>query len=198
VADIFSLKTPVVPVVREAVASGLRVTSIHPLFGPDAVLLAGRTLLICETGDPAAAREARSFFAPTSLAIRTITLEEHDRAMAVVLGLSHAVNLVFAQALLKTGRSFADLAAVASTTFWKQARTSMEVAAESPGLYHAIQRENRESAKTLPLLLDATREFIDAALAETPDRFVEDMRRARAWFSAVPPRKRPESSRAAR
>jgi chorismate mutase/prephenate dehydrogenase len=186
VADIFSLKTPVVPIVRDGVAAGLRVASIHPLFGPDAVLLAGRTLLVCDTGDPGAAREIRSFFAPTSLAIHAISLEDHDRAMAVVLGLSHAVNLIFARALLKTGRTFADLGGVASTTFWKQARTAMEVAAENPRLYHAIQHENRESARTLPLLLDATREFVEAALASDPGPFVSEMERARAWFAKRP------------
>ncbi len=186
VADIFSLKTPVIPLVRKAVASGLRVASIHPLFGPDAVLLAGRTLLVCDTGDAGAAREVRSFFAPTSLAIHAISLEEHDRAMAVVLGLSHAVNLIFARALLKTGRTFAQLGGVASTTFWKQARTAMEVAAENPRLYHAIQHENRESASTLPLLLEAAREFVDAALANDPEPFVAEMERARAWFATRP------------
>lgn len=195
VADIFSLKTPVIPLLREATQSGLRVASIHPLFGPDAVLLAGRTLLICETGDAATAREVRSFFTPTSLTIHAISLEEHDRAMAVVLGLSHAVNLIFARALLKTGRSFAELAGVASTTFWKQARTAMEVASENPRLYHAIQHENRESAWTLSLLVEAAREFNEAALAADCDEFVREMERARSWFSGPQPKGRASAPR---
>jgi len=194
VADIFSLKAPVASALHAAVASGLRVASIHPLFGPDAVLLAGRTLLVCDTGDRGAAREVRAFFAPTSLAIHDVSLEAHDRLMAIVLGLSHAASLVFARALRKTGRSFPELREMASTTFWKQAQTASEVAAENPRLYHAIQHENRESEQTLGILLEAAREFVDAALDPDPGAFVSEMERDREWFAFGAPARPPGKS----
>ncbi len=182
IVDIFSLKTPVAEIIREAVGAGSRVASIHPLFGPDAALLSGRTLLVCDTGHRAAAREVRSYFKPTSLTLHNVSLEAHDRLMAIVLGLSHAVNLIFARALRKTGLSFADLRETASTTFSKQALTAIEVAAENPRLYHAIQRENRESERTLALLLESAREFAEAALSPDPRAFIDEMERDREWF----------------
>jgi len=182
VADIFSLKSSVAPIIRDGVASGLHVASIHPLFGPDARLLAGRTLLVCDTGDRAASRQIRAFFEPTALTIRQLSLEAHDHVMAIVLGLSHAVNLIFSRALMKTGVAFSTLQEYGSSTFQKQVRTASEVVAENPALYHAIQHENHETAAALGLLSEVTREFIDAALDSDPRAFVDEMLRLRAWY----------------
>lgn len=182
VVDIFSLKSVVAPMIRDAVASGLHVASIHPLFGPDARLLAGRTLLVCDTGDRAASKQIRAFFEPTALTIRDLSLESHDRVMAIVLGLSHAVNLIFSRALVRTGVGFRTLQDFGSSTFHKQVRTAAEVAAENPALYHAIQRQNHESGAALGLLTEVTREFVDAALDADPTAFIEEMRRMREWY----------------
>jgi len=207
VADIFSLKSSAAPLIRDGVASGLRVASMHPLFGPDARLLAGRTLLVCDTGDRAAARQIRAFFEPTALTIRDLSLESHDRVMAIVLGLSHAVNLIFSRALVKTGVRFRTLQEFGSSTFHKQVRTASEVIAENPALYHAIQSENHESAAALGLLSEVTREFVATALDTDPSAFVGEMLRMRAWYedagdASARPRarsgRRPAPARAAR
>ena len=197
IADIFSLKSSVASLIREGVAAGQRIASIHPLFGPDARLLAGRTMLVCDTGDRASARRIRAFFEPTSLTIRDVSLETHDRVMAIVLGLSHAVNLIFSRALVRTGLDFATLHELASATFQKQIRTASEVASENPALYHAIQHENRESAAMLALLAETAREFTEAALDSDRTAFVEEMRRARAWYEARPAAKRRKSTKRA-
>ncbi|MFN0152116.1 MAG: prephenate dehydrogenase/arogenate dehydrogenase family protein [bacterium] len=195
VADIFSLKSAVAPLIRDGVASGLRIASIHPLFGPDARLLAGRTLLVCETGDRAASRQIRAFFEPTALSIRDLSLESHDRVMAIVLGLSHAVNLIFSRALVRTGVGFRTLQDFGSSTFHKQVRTAAEVAAENPALYHAIQCQNHESGAALGLLTEVTREFVDAALDADPSAFIEEMNRMREWYEEPGEKSAPRAAR---
>jgi chorismate mutase/prephenate dehydrogenase len=197
IADIFSLKSSVASLIREGVAAGHRIASIHPLFGPDARVLAGRTMLVCDTGDRASARRVRAFFEPTSLTIRDVSLETHDRVMAIVLGLSHAVNLIFSRALVRTVLDFATLHELASATFQKQIRTASEVASENPALYHAIQHENRESAAMLALLAETARQFTEAALDPDRTAFVEEMRRARAWYEARPAAKRRKATKRA-
>ena len=48
--DIGSLKTPLIPALRQLAAAGAEVTSLHPMFGPDAELLSGRHVLFMDAG----------------------------------------------------------------------------------------------------------------------------------------------------
>jgi chorismate mutase/prephenate dehydrogenase len=57
IVDIGSLKSPLRAGLRQLVAAGCKVTSIHPLFGPDTRLLSGRHVVFCNVGDPEATRE---------------------------------------------------------------------------------------------------------------------------------------------
>jgi chorismate mutase/prephenate dehydrogenase len=54
--DIASIKTPIIPLLRESASRGVKVCSIHPMFGPDAASLYDRNVLICDCGS----RESRS------------------------------------------------------------------------------------------------------------------------------------------
>lgn len=184
--DILSLKAPVVEIIREGVARGRRVASLHPLFGPAVVLLSGRVLVVCDCGSPAAAAAARELFAGTSLTVGETSLEEHDQLMALVLGLSHAVNVVFLHALQASGRSYADLRRFASTTFSRQVTAAGEVARENPDLYDEIQHLNPNTGPTFELLLRAAREVADAAGAARRGAFAEIMLAGRAWLEAAP------------
>ena len=155
VFDIFSLKSPASGCIREAVRRGHIAASVHPMFGPTARLLSGRSLVICDTGCPEAARRVRELFEATSLSLVEIPLDEHDRRMADVLGLSHAVNLVFARALAASPLDAAEMRETASTTFHQQARTTAEVAGENPALYFEIQALNPHTPEVLERLAAA-------------------------------------------
>ena len=50
VADIFSLKSHVLDLLEGGARDGLRVASLHPLFGPTARSLGGRVLAVCDCG----------------------------------------------------------------------------------------------------------------------------------------------------
>ncbi|MBN1419544.1 MAG: prephenate dehydrogenase/arogenate dehydrogenase family protein [Planctomycetes bacterium] len=142
VFDLASIKGPIATILRRAAAEGAKVTSLHPLFGPDVELLSGKRLLIARCGHDGAVREARALFEDTTLALVEVDIEEHDRLVGQVLGLSHAINILFAAALDRSGQPLARYLEAASTTFLRQASASAEVVAESPDLYHEIQHRN--------------------------------------------------------
>ena len=48
------------PRLERLAAAGCKVTSIHPMFGPDTRLLSGRSVVFCDVGVPEASREARA------------------------------------------------------------------------------------------------------------------------------------------
>ncbi len=187
VADILSLKSHVLEDLRSGAASGLRIASLHPLFGPDVKTLAGRVLAVLDCGNAAAADEAAGLFADTALVITRLPIEAHDVYMQYVLGLSHLVSVLFTATLTRSGRAFDELATVASTTFWKQARTAAEVARESPQLYYEIQKLNRHTKRLFALVRSTLTTVEKAALSDRPEAFAALMDAARAYFPPTLP-----------
>ena len=182
VADAFSLKSHVLDLLEDAGRRGLRVASIHPLFGPGARTLAGRVMAVCDCGNPTAAADAAALFADTALTITRLPVARHDELMQYVLGLSHLVAILYFTTLARSGRSYGDLAQVASTTYLKEARTAAEVARESPELYYEIQRLNRHSGELFALVRSCLADIERAALADDPAAFTDLMRAGRAFF----------------
>ena len=182
VADAFSLKSHVLDLLEGAGRRGQRVASIHPLFGPGARTLSGRVMAVCDCGNRNAADDAAALFTDTALTITRIPVALHDELMQYVLGLSHLVAILFFTTLARSGRSYADLSQVASTTYLKEARTAAEVARESPGLYYEIQRLNRHSGELFGLVRSCLAEIERAALADDAVAFGELMRAGRAFF----------------
>lgn len=187
VTDIFSLKSHVADLLSAAARHGLRVASLHPLFGPGVRTLSGRVMAVCDCGNRAAADQAAALFADTALTITRIPLGEHDAFMQYVLGLSHLTAILFFTTLANSGRSYADLAAMASTTFHKEARTAAEVARENPYLYYEIQHLNRHSAELFALLRESLARIEKAALSPDPARFAALMDAGRRFFPDVVP-----------
>jgi len=175
--DILSVKTPIIPVLRNAAASGVRICSVHPMFGPGAASIAGRNIIVCSSGNSAAVDEVAGFFSGGT--ILRMEVEEHDPIAAYVLGLSHAVNLAFSGALVKSGFPFETLCTAASTTFSRQIAVSKEVSRENGALYYSIQRENPYSEVAVQNLLDALLELRRSG----KDTFIAKMHEGAAWYS---------------
>lgn len=152
VVEIGSIKAPVAAALAELRDAGVAVASIHPMFGPDVRLLAGRHVILLDIGAPEAQAAARALFEQTSAGLADMSLEQHDRLVAWVLGLSHATNIAFFTALAGSGRPADELAAFASTTFGAQLRVASRVARESPELYFEIQSTNPHGLEPLQAL----------------------------------------------
>lgn len=187
VADISSLKSHLVDDLKAGAARGLRVASLHPLFGPGVRTLAGRIMAVCDCGHRGAAEDAAALFRDTALTVTRLPVERHDGYMQFVLGLSHLMSVLFATTLDRSGLTFDDLATMASTTFYKQARTAAEVVGENAIMYYEIQRLNRHSGELYDLVVGSLREVARAALADDPAAFERLMGRGREWFPASVP-----------
>jgi chorismate mutase/prephenate dehydrogenase len=182
VFDIASLKSPFIAELRGLAAAGARVTSLHPMFGPDTDLLSGRHVLFLEAGCPEATAEARHLFAATMATPIVMQLEEHDRLIAYVLGLSHALNIAFFTALAESGESVPRLADISSTTFDAQLQVARRVAAESPELYFAIQSENPHGLAALEELRKSVERIAECVRAGDEAGFVRMMAAGRQYL----------------
>jgi prephenate dehydrogenase/chorismate mutase len=182
VFDIGSLKSHLVKPLQEAARAGHRVASLHPMFAPGTVVLTGRTVLVCDAGQPDATEQACRLFRETAVSLCPIPLAEHDQVMGGLLGLSHTVNLLFGQALHRLGLRFEKLGPIASTTFAKQARTAAEVAAENPELYHQIQHFNQCTPQVYEALESGLEALRQAALDPDSEVFLARMGECRSYF----------------
>ena len=142
VFDIGSLKSPLRAGLEALYANGCKVTSLHPMYGPDTQLLSGRHLIFVDVGSSEATESAKELFSATMVEQLDMGLDDHDRLIAYVLGLSHALNIAFFTALAESGEAAPKLATMSSTTFDAQLLVSAAVARDNPHLYFEIQHLN--------------------------------------------------------
>jgi len=158
--DIGSLKSPLRTGLHKLVQAGCAVTSLHPMFGPDTQLLSGRHVIFLDVGVPAATARVRELFDSTMAEQIDMDLEDHDRLIAYVLGLSHALNIAFFTALAESGEAAPRLAKLSSTTFDAQLAVASRVARENPGLYFEIQALNDYNEEALSALSGAVERVV--------------------------------------
>jgi chorismate mutase/prephenate dehydrogenase len=182
VFDVGSLKSPLRRGLHALRAAGARVTSIHPMFGPDTELLSGRHVIFVDLGSPEATAAARALFEPTMATLVEMDLESHDRVIAYVLGLSHALNIAFFTALAESGEAAPRLATLSSTTFDAQLGVAAKVADEHPDLYFEIQALNDYGTESLAALLYAVERLRSVVRANDLDGFRALMVRGRTYL----------------
>jgi chorismate mutase/prephenate dehydrogenase len=124
----------------------------------------------------------RELFAATMAEQVVMSLDEHDRLIAYVLGLSHALNIAFFTALAGSGEAAPRLAKMSSTTFDAQLDVAARVAQESPELYFEIQSLNDYGSESLEALSRAVERVRRAVLSRDHDAFVELMSRGRDYL----------------
>lgn len=180
--DISSLKSPFIDVLKDMGAKR-KVCSIHPMFGPSAGSMYDRNMIVCDCGSKEAVDETIGLIGNHGANMRIMHVDDHDRYMSYVLGLSHAVNIAFFTVLERSGISFDDMRSVASTTFSKLMDTNESVALEDPYLYYEIQHMNANRESMLNEFNESVEDVVDAALSDDPQAFKELMDRGREYFT---------------
>ena len=184
--DIGSLKTPLRKGLKALREAGCNVTSIHPMYGPDTALLSGRHIIFVDVGVPAATEAARELFSETMADMLDMDVDDHDRLIAYVLGLSHALNIAFYTALAESGEAAPKLARMSSTTFDSQLLVSAAVAGDNPHLYFEIQNLNDYGMESLDALCEAAERLRRTVADNDEDEFVRLMAQGRDYLASRP------------
>jgi prephenate dehydrogenase len=141
--DICAVKSAVIPALRLAERRGVRVASIHPMFGPLARGVRKKLIIIIRTGkDRRGMKTVERLF--DGARVLSAEPDAHDRQMALTLALPHFLNMVFAMVISKR-RSFAEIRKFAGRTFNLQMLLAETVASE-PETTADIQIMNKEFA----------------------------------------------------
>jgi chorismate mutase / prephenate dehydrogenase len=183
VFDIGSLKTPLRQGIDALKSAGVKVTSVHPMFGPDTELLSGRHVIFIDVDNKEAVTAAQELFGSTMAKQVVMGLDEHDRLIAYVLGLSHALNIAFFTALAESGEAAPRLAQLSSTTYDSQVDVATRVAAESPDLYFEIQHLNEYGRESLLALRNAVEKLWRSVSTGDAPEFTAMMQQGREYLA---------------
>jgi len=181
--DIGSLKTPLRSGLEMLKDAGCRVASLHPMFGPETELLSGRHLIFVDAGSRDATADAKELFSATMVDELDMDLDDHDRLIAYVLGLSHALNIAFFTALADSGEAAPQLAKLSSTTFDAQLLVSALVAQDNPYLYYEIQKLNEFGLAPLDALCASAGRIRNLVAEGNEAGFVDLMQTGREYLA---------------
>lgn len=175
VMDLCSVKSHISSILRLAAADGLLVASVHPMFGPRTPSPKGLNVVVCDCGSREATARAKRLFKEAGANIVELYLEEHDRMMAYILGLSHMTALMFGTALRASGKRASELREAQGTSFARLADLATEVSGESRRVYHDIQALNPHTKEMAEAAESALRELREASCSADHDMFTRLM-----------------------
>ena len=115
IAEISSVKNKTYGVLKK-IPSNLRPLCIHPMFGPGASKkVETRMLLIPVRNEKIEVTIVKEIFENANVIVLP-NAKQHDKSIAVVLGLTYFVNMVFAK-VMSSGNNLSMLKQVSGTTF---------------------------------------------------------------------------------
>ncbi len=191
VIEVCSLKTPILDGLQACVTAGVRIASLHPMFGPDTDVLAGKNILFCQHPGFYSEDVMNQHFLQTSAQLLPLPLADHDALMSYVLGAAHLTNLIYAKVLSRSGLSLKTLKKFAGTTFLKQLEVTDRVVAENQDLYFDIQSLNGASPQLLTSLEATLRDFSQAIGQKDKGQFKHLMAQAQSYFQSVHEKEEP-------
>ena len=183
--DIASIKSPIKETLTKISEKGMRVTSIHPMFGPDTDLLTGKHIVFMNLDEQDSHLEIMKLFESTTAQLIEMSIDSHDYAISYVLGLSHIINIAFSKVLHDSGEKEEEFSQVSSTTFKDQIEVARRVSQENPNLYFEIQHLNDHSIKTIEELNRVIQEISDAITMGSEENFVKIMNSGKKYFEDV-------------
>jgi chorismate mutase/prephenate dehydrogenase len=179
--DIASVKSPFIPLLKD-MAKRRKVCSVHPMFGPSAVSMLNKNVLICDCGCRDAVAEAGELFSNDDANVVVTTVERHDELMSYSLALAHAANISFFTALRDSGIPIQELNGAGSVTFDRTLKTSVPVSKENASLYHEIQRLNDNAEGMWDVYENAVRKVREASLSDDPKKFIGIMESGKEYL----------------
>jgi len=186
VFDICSLKSPVERELRDMGISGVRIASVHPMFGPNLFPLSSGNLTFSDCGSDVAVLEAKELFRPSGASLIDMSLDHHDEFMAFLLGLSHLTLLMFARSVSKSPFDFGGLRRPAGTTFSRLSVASMGLLEDPPALLRDIQALNPHTPFVHKRMREALDDWERATRDPDPSRFYDLVGHARSYFGGAP------------
>ncbi len=140
IAEISSVKNKTFKALKK-IPNNLRPLCIHPMFGPGASKkVETRMLLVPVRNKKIEVTIVKEIFENANVIVLP-NAKQHDKSIAIVLGLTYFANIVFAK-VMSSGNNISKLKQVSGTTFSLQSLIAESVLTEEPDLVIALISEN--------------------------------------------------------
>jgi len=175
VIDITSTKASPVETMHKYIKTGL-VLGTHPVFGPGAKGVRNQNFVLTPTNDKekALAEKIRRYLEERGAKATLMTPQEHDEMMAVILGLSHFIAIVTADALLRFNR-LKQMKAIGGPTYKALLTLAESVITEDPELYASIQMNLPNITEKEELFQRSSKIWADIVRNKDRQEFVKRM-----------------------
>ncbi len=187
VMDISSLKLVPVDMMHRYIKQA-RVLGTHPVFGPGARAVAGHNFVLTPTNpdEKQLADTVSEFLTARGASVRLMSPEEHDRLMAIILGLAHFISIVSASTLVDYGH-LEEMESVQGITYRALVTLVESVLSEDPELYASLQMNLASLEGAQEIFIKNARMWTEIVKNKDRAAFVEKMRSLRNRFEANNP-----------
>lgn len=186
--EISSVKGETLPALKKVARERVELLSIHPLFGPALESTRGMKIAVI-VGKEGGARGREAALAQRlfpEARIIPMSRKEHDKAMAVVLSLTHLVNLVYAGTVsrflspdefmkVSTPNSSMQLT-LAEAVLAQDARLSFAIQAGNPYSREVAREALRELKRALAMIESSDWEAFDESFSRLSKRYGSEKR----------------------
>lgn len=155
------------------------VLSLHPMFSPSLTNYNGQTCVSCRLKSGELSRMVESLLTALGISIVEMTVDEHDRTMAIVQGLTHFQAFTAAHCMVQRGVEPRETLAVSSPVYRLRMMMVGRILAQDPKLYAEIQIHNPYVRDVLQTLQQSTELFMNAIERRDVDGFAEECRKIR-------------------
>jgi len=169
--DLTSLKAGPVKAMLKSEAD---VIGLHPMFGPTVRSLKQQTIIACPARAKEATVQALLDLFRNEGAICTITdPDEHDRAMAVVQGLTHFVTLCMAESIRRLSIDIEKTRAFYSPVYQIELGLVGRLLSQDPELYGSILMENPYVPGVLAACRSSVQDLQEIVAKKDAGRFLD-------------------------
>jgi len=187
IIEIASIKDDLAPVLDRGRAAGLKVSSLHPMFGPRKSPYEPLTFVLACAEDPHEERvQVEGWIRHPYTHLVPVPFHHHDRLMGWLLGFAHLSGMLFGCALAGSGLGAEELKACASTSYNRQTLAALHVLGEDPDLYFDIQRLNPHRGEVYRAAGKALNELVQSVQEDDRERFRSVLSEARHFLISEP------------
>jgi prephenate dehydrogenase len=169
--DLTSLKVKPIDAMKKSRA---KIIGLHPMFGPTVKSLQRQTIIVCpERCDNQTLNNLLTIFRNEGAQCTMTTPEKHDRAMAVVQGLTHFVTLCMAETIRRLGIDIEQTKSFTSPVYQIELGLVGRLLSQDADLYGSILQENPFVSDVLKACKGSINDLQDIIVSGDPRKFNE-------------------------
>ncbi len=187
VIDLTSIKVKPVEIMHRYFTRAT-ILGAHPVFGPGAASPGGQNFILTPTNDAEQelAEKVSQWLTHRGARVRITSPEEHDRLMAISLGLAHFIAIVTADALVTLGK-LTEMSGASGITYKALLTLVESVLSEDPALYASLQLNLPHLPEMEKLFGDKADDWARLVKEGRRDEFINRMSTLKAALEAANP-----------